>query len=33
LAWGPARDDDAMMRRLKNQFDPHGLLNPGRYQF
>jgi len=33
LAWGPSRDDDAMMRRLKNQFDPHGLLNPGRYQF
>jgi glycolate oxidase FAD binding subunit len=33
LAWGTSRDDDAMMRRLKNQFDPHGLLNPGRYQF
>jgi glycolate oxidase FAD binding subunit len=33
LAWGPARDDDTMLRRLKNQFDPHGLLNPGRYQF
>jgi glycolate oxidase FAD binding subunit len=33
LAWGPARDDGAMMRRLKNQFDPHGLLNPGRFQF
>jgi len=33
LAWGPARDDDAMMRRLKTQFDPHGLLNPGRYLF
>jgi glycolate oxidase FAD binding subunit len=33
LAWGPARDDDAMMRRLKNQFDPHNLLNPGRFQF
>lgn len=31
--WGPTRDDDAVMRAVKRQFDPHGLLNPGRFIF
>jgi len=31
--WGPTRDDDAAMRTVKRQFDPHGLLNPGRFIF
>jgi glycolate oxidase FAD binding subunit len=29
--WGPARGDIAIMRRLKEQFDPQSTLNPGRY--
>jgi glycolate oxidase FAD binding subunit len=31
--WGPTRDDDAVMRAVKRQFEPHGLLNPGRFIF
>ncbi|MCE9604470.1 MAG: FAD-binding oxidoreductase [Planctomycetia bacterium] len=31
LAWGPLRGDIAVMRKLQRQFDPHGLLNPGRF--
>jgi glycolate oxidase FAD binding subunit len=30
-AWGPAGDDFAVMQRIKQQFDPHGVFNPGRY--
>ena len=29
--WGRPRADFAIMRRLKEQFDPHGTLNPGRF--
>ncbi|MBI2886575.1 MAG: FAD-binding oxidoreductase [Chloroflexi bacterium] len=29
--WGPAPAAVAIMRRLKEQFDPKGVLNPGRY--
>jgi len=31
--WGPTRDDDAVLRAVKRQFDPAGLLNPGRFLF
>ncbi len=30
-AWGPTPDSFAVMRQLKEQYDPHGILNPGRY--
>jgi glycolate oxidase FAD binding subunit len=29
--WGRPRADFALMRRLKEQFDPHGTLSPGRF--
>jgi glycolate oxidase FAD binding subunit len=29
--WGEPRGDFALMQRLKQQFDPAGTLNPGRY--
>jgi glycolate oxidase FAD binding subunit len=29
--WGPARDALSLMRRVKAEFDPHGILNPGRF--
>ncbi len=29
--FGPARSDFAIMRRLKEQFDPHRTLSPGRF--
>ncbi|HEV8385148.1 MAG TPA: FAD-linked oxidase C-terminal domain-containing protein, partial [Candidatus Acidoferrales bacterium] len=29
--WGPPRADLALMRNLKNEFDPHGILSPGRF--
>ena len=31
LAWGPVRDDFALMQRVKAQFDPKRTLNPGRF--
>jgi glycolate oxidase FAD binding subunit len=31
LAWGPLRGDSAVMQRVKRQFDPHNILNPGRF--
>jgi glycolate oxidase FAD binding subunit len=29
--WGLSRSDDALMRRLKEEVDPVGILNPGRF--
>jgi glycolate oxidase FAD binding subunit len=31
--WGPTGDAAPLMRLLKQQFDPQGLLNPGRFIF
>ena len=31
--WGGAGDDTAVMRAVKQQFDPHDLLNPGRFVY
>ncbi|MGH9614928.1 MAG: FAD-binding oxidoreductase, partial [Bryobacteraceae bacterium] len=30
-AWGPPRPDFALMKRVKNSFDPNGVLSPGRF--
>lgn len=30
-AWGPVPDGFDVMRQLKEQYDPQGILNPGRY--
>jgi glycolate oxidase FAD binding subunit len=29
--WGPAGPDFTLMERIKREFDPRGILNPGRY--
>jgi FAD/FMN-containing dehydrogenase len=29
--WGPLRDDFSLMKKLKSQFDPDRILNPGRF--
>ena len=29
--WGPARGDFALMCNLKSEFDPRGILSPGRF--
>lgn len=31
--WGAAGPDAGLMRSVKEQFDPHGILNPGRFVF
>lgn len=31
--WGASRDDAEVMRAVKKQFDPRGLLNPGRFVY
>jgi glycolate oxidase FAD binding subunit len=31
--WGAPRDEFRVMQAVKQQFDPHGLLNPGRFFF
>lgn len=31
LVWGPASEGEPLMRAVKEQFDPQGLLNPGRF--
>jgi glycolate oxidase FAD binding subunit len=31
VVWGPARPDFALMRRVKNSFDPQTVLAPGRF--
>ncbi|HUK12314.1 MAG TPA: FAD-binding oxidoreductase [Thermoanaerobaculaceae bacterium] len=30
-AWGEPREGFSVMRRLKAEFDPHGVMNPGRF--
>jgi glycolate oxidase FAD binding subunit len=30
-AWGPSRQDFALMKRVKYSFDPKGVLSPGRF--
>jgi FAD/FMN-containing dehydrogenase len=29
--WGETPGTVALLQRYKEQFDPHGILNPGRY--
>jgi glycolate oxidase FAD binding subunit len=29
--WGPAGDDFEIMRKLKETWDPKGILSPGRF--
>jgi glycolate oxidase FAD binding subunit len=29
--WGESAPTLSLMQEIKNQFDPHGLLNPGRF--
>ena len=29
--WGPVGEDFALMKRVKQVFDPHGILSPGRF--
>ena len=29
--WGEPREDFPLMRRIKEQWDPRGILNPGRF--
>lgn len=29
--WGPVREDFPLMKRVKQVFDPHGILSPGRF--
>jgi glycolate oxidase FAD binding subunit len=31
--WGPRGDEFRVMQRIKQQFDPEGILNPGRFIF
>lgn len=31
VCWGPARESDVALRRVKQTFDPHGILNPVRF--
>jgi glycolate oxidase FAD binding subunit len=31
--WGPLCDGEAVMRRIRERFDPAGILNPGRFVF
>ncbi len=31
--WGPAGDAHQVIIAIKNRFDPHGILNPGRFVF
>lgn len=33
VVWGPSRDDWTVMATVKRQFDPYGVLNPGRFIF
>ncbi len=33
VVWGPASPSAPIMRAVKRQFDPKGLLNPGRFVY
>ena len=33
VVWGPSPTDLGLMRAVKNQFDPRGILNPGRFLY
>ena len=33
MAWGGVRNDHAIMERVKSEFDPKGILNPGRFVY
>jgi len=31
--WGPARDGRSVRESIQRQFDPRGILNPGRFGY
>ena len=31
IIWGGRADATVLLERIQRQFDPHGILNPGRY--
>jgi glycolate oxidase FAD binding subunit len=33
IIWGPRTDATVLMERIKRQFDPHNILNPGRFVY
>jgi glycolate oxidase FAD binding subunit len=33
MVWGPRTDATVLMERIKRQFDPHEILNPGRFVY
>jgi hypothetical protein len=33
MLWGRREPADELARRIKEQFDPHGILNPGRLRY
>ena len=33
MVWGPRTDATVLMERIKRQFDPHDILNPGRFVY
>jgi len=33
IVWGGRTDATVLMERIKHQFDPHGILNPGRFVY
>jgi FAD/FMN-containing dehydrogenase len=33
IAWGGRTDASVLMERIKHQFDPRNILNPGRFVY
>jgi FAD/FMN-containing dehydrogenase len=33
IVWGGRTEATILMERIKREFDPHGILNPGRFVF
>ena len=33
LVWGGRTDATVLMERIKQKFDPHNILNPGRFVY